>query len=143
MKFVVILGVFLVFSQVKCAPLTEGEMSAITCISSHNLQTYAEKIAILLTQDKAPVDDKKLNKFMACHWKNKGLLDEEGNVNSDNLKLYLEEIFSNGAVVTETHKEIAQSIVAQCGHFKSKNPGQNAIMVQNCIAAYLSYYYDV
>uniref|UniRef100_A0A1Y1L2J0 Uncharacterized protein n=1 Tax=Photinus pyralis TaxID=7054 RepID=A0A1Y1L2J0_PHOPY len=80
------------------------------------------------------------NEFWGCIWYRMDLITKDSVVNEENVANYYSEMLTLLKPPTTLNRETINYFVQQCKQLKSKNYGQMAIKVQNCMETRLHVY---
>lgn len=91
-----------------------------------------------------PEDDQDFNNFLACFWKKKGYLKQNGEVDFERLKTTIidvfKEILGGDNFGSSIGNSVAAATVDKCRDVTGTSHGQTASKVQNCIVNKLREY---
>ncbi|KAK4883997.1 hypothetical protein RN001_000268 [Aquatica leii] len=79
-----------------------------------------------------PKDKEGVGEFLACAWKEHGIIDENGHVSGENVAKYIIDIYSSLNLTNEQEDQIREES-KQCEKLKAKELSTLAVKVKNCI----------
>ncbi|KAK4885387.1 hypothetical protein RN001_001658 [Aquatica leii] len=80
-----------------------------------------------------PEDNEQLNLYYSCIYQRKGIIDENGILNLDNLRLYLRNLFTMSQAITPAQKKLVDDSIDYCKDIQSQDYGEKSVKLQNCV----------
>lgn len=115
--------------------LLETAGHAIDC--SHSIRPENSTLAETSLEGVLPEDNESFNAFFGCIWKKKGIINDDAEINEENLRIYLKDLFTMGEEITERQKSLIDEVVAHCKDLVESDYKKKSIKISNCIMNYL------
>ncbi|KAF2896123.1 hypothetical protein ILUMI_10053 [Ignelater luminosus] len=115
--------------------LLETVGQAINC--SHYVSPGSTAPAETTLEGVFPEDNDSFNAFFGCIWKKKGIINDAAEINEENLRIYLKDLFTMGEEISERQKSLIDEVVAHCKDLVHFDYKKKSIKMNNCIMNYL------